>query len=51
MSLFPTYLIGVRYDAVLILLPVVCVVSVFSFRYFETPFLQFRRRYSKGDKA
>ncbi|APY13156.1 hypothetical protein BKD02_01545 [Brucella sp. 09RB8910] len=46
MSLVPSYLIGVRYDAMLIILPIICTVSVLSFKYFETPFLQFRKRYS-----
>lgn len=46
MASFPSYLIGVKSDAILILLPVVCAIAIISFRYFETPFLQFRKKYS-----
>jgi Predicted acyltransferases len=48
LALFPANLIGLRIDAILIILPVVTAVSVFSYEFFEKPFLSFRKEYSKS---
>ncbi|MCZ7893306.1 acyltransferase [Agrobacterium salinitolerans] len=51
MAHFPNYLIGIRADSVLILLPLVSVISLVSYFWFEKSFLIFRRRYSDAPNA
>lgn len=45
---FPSYILGIRSDAVLLLLPAVCLISLASFHLFEKPFLSFRVKYDKN---
>lgn len=45
---FPNYIFGIRSDAVLLLLPIVCLVSLASYHLFEKPFLSFRVKYDKS---
>jgi peptidoglycan/LPS O-acetylase OafA/YrhL len=46
LALFPQQILGLRLDAVLIVLPTVCGLSLLSYHFFEKPFLSFRKAYS-----
>lgn len=46
MLLFPHYIFSVKIDAIFIILPTVYIVSLAMFKFFEVPFLNFRRKYS-----
>lgn len=46
LSLFPDQILGLRLDAIVFVLPTVCVLSLLSYHFFEKPFLSFRKAYS-----
>jgi len=47
LALFPDQILGLRMDAVIIILPLVALISLVSYSFFEKPFLAFRRGYSR----
>jgi peptidoglycan/LPS O-acetylase OafA/YrhL len=50
LALFPEQIVGLRVDAIVFVLPVVCALSMLSYHFFEKPFLSFRKSYSTTAK-